>query len=190
MRYYMDEIWKDIEGYEGLYQVSNLGNVKSLDRNFVVLNKKGFKQHIRQKGRLLKKQNGSCGYKIVNLSKDNIHKTHMIHRLVAKTFLPNPLNLPEVNHKDECKDNNALYNLEWCTSKYNANYGTRNQRCICQNQIKPVNQLSKNGDFIKRWDSITDAHKALNIDMSQISGVCKHKKEYVTAGGYKWEYAI
>lgn len=112
----MEEIWKDIEGYEGLYQVSNLGRVKSL--NYA---KQG-------KEKILKDRISATGYKRVNLSKSGERKTYYVHRLVAETFIPNPNGYSEVNHKDENKSNNNIDNLEWCTSKYNSNYGTRNER--------------------------------------------------------------
>ena len=185
----MREIWKDVKGYEGYYQVSNLGRVKSLDRNYDVINKLGFKQRINSKGRIRIPQKGSNGYLFVSLSKDNKIKQILIHRMVAIAFLPNPDDLPEVNHKDECITNNAVNNLEWCTSKYNANYGTRNERCFPKAQCKAVNQYSKDGKFIKRWNSLGDAYRTLGIDRSQIINVCKHKKQCVTAGGFKWEYA-
>lgn len=110
------EIWKDIEGYEGLYQVSNKGRVKSL--NYKRTGKEG----------ILSSSPTSSGYLIVNLCKNKKQKPFYIHRLVAKAFLPNPNNLPQVNHKDENKENNTVYNLEWCTAKYNNNYGTHNER--------------------------------------------------------------
>ena len=185
----MQEIWKDIEGFEGLYQVSNYGRVKSLDRVSEYYSKAGYYSKRAVKGRILSIASNPAGYRQVILCKQGEHTQVMIHRLVAKTFLPNPDLLPEVNHKDENKSNNHVDNLEWCTPKYNANYGTRNDRCKKVIELKAVNQFSKDGTFIQRFESITAAHKALGIDMSQISGVCKHKKEYVTAGGFKWEYA-
>ena len=112
----MEEIWKDIEGYEGLYQISNYGRVKSL--NYA---KQG-------KEKILKDRISNSGYKRVNLSKSGERKTYYVHRLVAETFIPNPNGYSEVNHKDEDKSNNNIDNLEWCTSKYNSNYGTRNER--------------------------------------------------------------
>lgn len=113
---YMQEIWKDIEGYEGLYQVSNYGRIKSLD--------------YRHKGipKIMVSGKQNNGYMNVGLWKDRQKTTYYIHRLVAKAFLPNPDGLPEVNHIDECLSNNMVTNLEWCTSEYNANYGTRNER--------------------------------------------------------------
>ena len=108
-----DEIWKDIEGYDGMYQVSNLGRVKSF---------KNCKERILSSGTTKK------NYKFVILSKNDIRKNFQVHRLVAMTFLPNPDNLPQVNHKDENPSNNNLENLEWCTAKYNSNYGNHCNR--------------------------------------------------------------
>ena len=107
----------------GLYQVSNLGNVKSLDR--IV---KHYPKDYFQEGRVLKSALTKNGYPMVILVNHNDRKTKMVHRLVAETFIDNPYNLPIINHKDEDKTNNRDNNLEWCTHKYNANYGTRNLR--------------------------------------------------------------
>lgn len=112
----MEEVWKDIPGYEGLYQVSNTGEVKSL-------NYRGSGET-----KLLKQSTNKKGYKRVVLCKNRKKKNHSVHRLVAITFIPNPDNLPIVNHIDECKSNNMVSNLEWCTLVYNNAYGTRNER--------------------------------------------------------------
>ena len=120
----MQEIWMDIKEYEGMYQISNLGRVKSLPR-------KGSTTE-----RILKPNKDTKGYNRVILTKNNSTKTFKIHRLVAEYFIPNPDNLPQVNHIDEVKDNNIVTNLEWCDTKYNCNYGHRNDsmkkrvRCI------------------------------------------------------------
>lgn len=180
----MEEIWKPVKGYEGYYEVSNMGRVRSCDRYVKHYSKQRF-----YKGKLLAENEYPNGYKYVNLNKDGIHKTALIHRLVAVAFLPNPNNFPEVNHRDENFRNNELTNLEWCTSKYNANYGTRMQKCSNPEQRRPIIQLSKEGMFIKRWNGIGEASKALGIDDSHIIRVCKHMKRNVTAGGFKWEYA-
>lgn len=119
----MKEIWKDIKGYESLYQVSNLGRVKSLARKVIKKNYVSFK-----KERILKQQTDRYGYKKVILQRNYQIKTFSIHRLVAEAFLENPYNLPQINHKDENKENNCVLNLEYCDSKYNNNYGTRNIR--------------------------------------------------------------
>ena len=107
------EEWRDIEGYEGLYQVSNEGRVRNISKNPY----KMMKPHYNQRG-----------YCQVALSKNNKYIMAAIHRLVAKAFIPNPSNLPQVNHKDEKKDNNIVENLEWCDNKYNSRYGTRGER--------------------------------------------------------------
>ena len=107
------EIWKDIKGFEGHYQVSNFGRVKSIKF---------------RKERILKPANNGCGYLYVNLSKNGKYNIYLIHRLVALIFISNPNNLPEINHRDEDKTNNKVENLEWCDRKYNMNYGTRTQR--------------------------------------------------------------
>lgn len=117
----MGEIWKDIAGYEGLYQVSNVGRVRSLKRSVFVRNRnkyKTLKGSIKTGCYELKN-----GYHVVSLYKDGIGKRFFTHRLVAVAFLENPLNLPQVNHKDENKKNNSVDNLEWCDAKYNTNYG-------------------------------------------------------------------
>jgi hypothetical protein len=114
----MDEIWKPIPGYEGYYEVSNTGKVRSLTRTVIM--KDGKPRPI--KGRELKPKINN-GYPTVNLSKNGTVKTIRIHRLVALTFIPNPDNLPIINHKDENKQNNNVNNLEWCTYEYNNNYG-------------------------------------------------------------------
>ena len=119
----MKEIWKDIKGYESLYQVSNLGRVKSLARKVIKKNYVSFK-----KERILKQQTDRYGYKKVILQRNYQIKTFSIHRLVAEAFLENPYHLPQINHKDENKENNCVLNLEYCDSKYNNNYGTRNKR--------------------------------------------------------------
>lgn len=111
----MQEVWKDIAGYEGLYQVSNFGRVKSTPR-------------ARTKGGLLKPQHDRKGYIVFGLCKNGRNRMLKAHRLVAEAFIPNPGNLPEVNHKDEDKANNCADNLEWCTTPYNINYGTRTAR--------------------------------------------------------------
>lgn len=174
----MKEIWKDIKGYEGLYQVSNLGNIKSVNR--IVRFKNGYRC-LPEK---ILKISSFCNskYMQVNLSKNSKIKTYSLHRLVAETFIPNPNNLPCVNHKDENPQNNCVDNLEWCTHKYNSNYGTLKKRqsekmkhnytnenfkqkfeiIWAKNQVnrrKKVCQLDLNNNLIKIWESAysTDA---------------------------------
>ena len=116
------EIWKDIDGYVGIYQVSNMGNVRSLQREEFKC-RQGYRV---RKGRQLKPARDKKGYLMIPLNKDGKRKTRRIHRLVAETFIPNPNNFPQVNHKDENKQNNSVDNLEWCTPSYNINYGKGN----------------------------------------------------------------
>lgn len=148
-----NEIWKDVVGYEGLYQVSNLGNVKSLDR-------KRFNGRVmaNKKGQIMKQYVLKDGYCSTRLCKDGEVKNHLIHRLVAIAFLPNPQNLPQVNHKDENKQNNKLNNLEWCDRLYNNNYGTtkeRNSKSKKENPPKAI-MYEYNGEThcLKKWAEI------------------------------------
>ena len=116
----MVEEWKDIKGYEGLYQVSNKGNVRTLEHT--VVDKLGRTKLV--KGRNLKIHTYPNGYKDVMLQHKGVAKRYLVHKLVAEAFIPNPENFSEVNHKDESRDNNVVTNLEWCSRKYNCNYGS------------------------------------------------------------------
>ena len=165
------EIWKDIQGYENLYQISNLGNVKSLKYG---------------KERVLKQGIQKNGYYFVILCKDGKPKTYKIHRLVAQTFLDNPNNYPCVNHKDENKTNNCASNLEFCTQKYNNNYGTKPER-IGKANSKPILQFNKQGTkILGKWDSAHQVERELNINQSNITQCCNGKRK--SCGGYKWKY--
>ena len=179
----MTEIWRDIKGYEGLYQVSNLGNVKSLPR--LLIYSDGQKHYYKEK--ILKPTNHSRGYLKVILCDNGIHKQFYVHRLVAEAFIPNPFNLPQVNHIDEDKTNNRVSNLEWCDSQYNNNYGTARKRMTEKQSIK-VNQYTKDGIFIKQWKSLSEASRVLNISKGNL-GSALHKKRLKTYYGFKWYYA-
>ena len=174
----MEEIYRDIKDYEGLYQVSNFGNVMSLN--------------YRKTGRaeLLKTYKNKKGYLLICLSKNKKQKTFQIHRLVAEAFIPNLENLPQVNHKDEDKTNNSVDNLEWCTNEYNHKYGTRNERIAKTltngKQSKPVLQFSKTGEFIKEWESSMEIQRQLGYCNSFIGKCCKGK--YESAYGFRWIY--
>lgn len=180
------EIWKDVVGYEGYYEVSNFGNVRSIDR---YVNHSSGGERI-SKGKYLKQQILK-GYKRVQLSKERKVKHHFVHRLVAFAFIPNPNNLPEINHIDEDKTNNNVENLEWCDTKYNINYGTRLQKCskILTNRkdlSKYVLQYTLDGEFVNEYPSVSEAHRQTGIRINSISQCCNGHKRYTHAGGYKW----
>lgn len=183
----MEEIWKDIAGYEGLYQVSNLGRVKSLER---LANDRGSYRKIEEKIKNMRL--GERGYLIINLSKNNQLKTYRVHRLVAETFIDNPQKYSQVNHKDGNKQNNCISNLEWCNNSYNqkhAYFNNLNKRRYGSSNpnSKKVNQYDLEGKFIKIWSSIVEASKKLNIKHSGICSCCDGT--YKTSGGYIWRYA-
>ena len=178
----MIEVWKDIEGYEGLYQVSNLGNVRSLDRIVDYGHSKAYR-----KGKNLSGSYASGGYAQVQLNHNKKTKQELIHRLVAKAFIPNPNNLPCVNHKDENKRNNCVENLEWCTEKENINYGTRTVRRTKTVSV-PVVMCDLDGAGIMEFDSVNEAARkihSINI-AGNITECCKGRRK--TACGYKWKY--
>lgn len=183
------EEWKTIEGYEN-YQISSLGRVKSLNYGRT------------GKEKIIGIHKDKKGYIIYRLYRNGEIQQYKAHRLVASAFIPNPNNLPQVNHKDENKQNNCASNLEWCDAKHNNNYGTRNERVskshkgvrLSKEHIensakarqKPIIQLSLNGEFIKQWNSAKQAGKELNINASNFTNCCRGKHN--SAGKYKWKY--
>lgn len=167
----MKEIWKDIPNYEGLYQASNLGNVRSLNYNHT------------KKIKLLKTRPDKRGYLAIELRKNGKRYCTRVHRLVAQVFLHNPDNLPQVNHKNERKTDNRIENLEFCTNDYNCHYGNHYKN-VSKSLQKKIKQYDLEGNFIKEWDSIKEASSA--IKTTHIGAVCSKKRK--TAGGYKWEY--
>lgn len=176
------EIWKDIKGYEGIYQVSSEGRVRSLDR----IGERGY----RYKGKILTPRPNKRGYMWVVL----VGKNYAVHRLVAQTFIPNPNNYPIVNHKDENPSNNCVENLEWCDAKYNCNYGTANKRrgeTLGYDKDNPysksVLQYTKEGVLIKKWDSQAEAARQLGVRQGNISSCCMGLR--CTAYGFIWKYA-
>ena len=156
------EEWKSIPGYEGLYEVSNLGRVRSVDRYVKYLN--GM-IHL-HKGKVLSPGIRSDGYLQVSLCCNGKYKTIAVHRLVAQAFIENPDNLPEINHKDEDKTNNSVDNLEWCDRSYNNTYGTR------QDKVRDTN--IKNG----YWTGLSRKESTKKYYQENRDRICEQKKEY------------
>ena len=159
----MSEIWKDIEGYEGIYKISNLGNVKSLERTL---------------------WNGhTYGYYTVRLSKDGKGKNHLLHRLLAVAFIPNPNNLPIINHKDGDKTNINLDNLEWSTYKDNNEHAIKTGLNKIAKEIKAINV---NTGETMHFDSAREADRVLGVGYKNISACLNGRQK--TCGGYRWEF--
>ena len=167
------EIWRDIEGYEGLYQVSDQGRVKSLVR-------KG-----RKSERILKPGVMHDGYVGVNLYSGGKPKTLKVHRLVCEAFHENPDNKPQVNHINEIKTDNRASNLEWCTRKQNINHGSRNER-VAKAQSKPVAQYAQDGELIKIWPSTREVERQAGFRHGYICQSANGKRKQ--AYGFIWKY--
>lgn len=179
----MKELWKDITGYEGWYQVSNLGRVRSLDR-YVNGNKINCDFQL-MKGKILKGTKDKLGYYRVILRRNVTYKAMLVHRLVAEAFIPNPENLPYINHKDENPGNNIVDNLEWCTPQYNVVYGSGVERAA-KHKWRKVIQYDKEGNEIARWDSLKAAAASIGRAQQNISRCCRGKAP--SCGGYIWKY--
>lgn len=166
---------RKIKGYEN-YGVDEFGNIYSFKRKIV-----------------MKQQTDNRGYKKIMLRNNNESKVLLVHRLVAQAFIPNPNNLPQVNHKDENKSNNCVDNLEWCTAQYNVNYGTREERRISNMDYSknhrpyvPVFQLDVKGNILKKFNSLKEASESVGGNIQSIYHCCKGIQK--TYKGYKWQY--
>ncbi|MBQ8207049.1 MAG: HNH endonuclease [Bacilli bacterium] len=181
----MQEIWKDIKGYEGLYKASNLGRIKSMPRHGT---------HVREE-HILKQNVNRKGYSIVGLTKNSKTSTITVHRLVANAFIPNPNNLPQVDHINDNKKDNSINNLQWITNEDNMKkawltgarsiektYKRGKENC----RAKIVNQYDLKNNYIRTWYCIRDIEKELGFDNRNISACCRNKRP--TAYGYKWKY--
>jgi len=176
----LTEEYRTIAGYEGLYEVSNSGNIRSL-----------------YSGRVLKPNDNGTGYMIITLNNHG-RKSFLVHRLVAIAFIDNPLNLPKVNHKDGIKRNCFSSNLEWCTQKYNVQHSItelgKDRKNTNKDKVgalnwnsKRVYQYNKQGNLINSFGSTTEAFRHTGIDFSSIQKVCLGKRD--SAGGYRWTYS-
>lgn len=194
----MEEKWKDIKGYEGLYQVSNLGRVKSLRRK--VRTQKG-SYYIKERELKICKDN--IGYLVVGLTYKGKTKIIRLHRIIAEAFIPNPTNKPVINHINGIKNDNRIENLEWTTYKENSIHaiktglrqvtkkqreaGAKNVLKAIEGNCVKVKQFDLDGRYIKTWNSMAEIKKTLHVNYQGISDCCLGKGK--TAYGYKWRYA-
>lgn len=179
---YLTEEWRDIRGFAGLYQVSNFGRVRSLGRKV----SRRYTSTI-----ILKQYLQPNGYLFVRISKDGKYTNKLVHRLVAEAYLPNPDNLPQVNHKDEDKTNNIVSNLEWVSAKRNSNYGTRNSRIgglltNCESTSRRIAQYTKNMELVHVFPSAKEIQRTLCYHNGNIIRVCKGQRPF--AYGFIWKY--
>lgn len=179
----MKEIWKDIIGYEGYYQASDLGNIKSLNR---IVNHPLYGD-MPVYSKQLKTGKNNRGYLTVSLWKDGKGKTFTVHRLVLSTFILNINNEKEINHIDGNKENNKLSNLEWLSISVNRKHAYDNKLKLPSNEKKVI-QKTKNGNYIKTYNSLCEAERLTGISKSEISKVCIGYRNRKIAKGFKWEF--
>ena len=175
------EVWRDVKGYEGLYQVSSDGRVKSLERTYI--DKIGRERYVKE--RILKPVIDRYGYLLVSLYAGGKQKNHTVHRLVCEAFHENPDYKPQVNHINEIKTDNRASNLEWATARENSNFGTRNER-LGKARSKPVAQYAQDGELIKVWPSTMEVERQAGFSNGNISQAANGK--YKHAYGFIWKY--
>ena len=190
-----EEIWKDIPEYNGRYQASTLGRIRSVDRTILKSNKSS----EFYKGKVLKPFVSTGGYLYVTIAeKENNFCPKRVHRLIAKTFIPNPHNLPQINHINENKADNRAENLEWCTASYNMRYGSRREKFVVSNKnnsilCREVNQYDLEGNYLRSFPSAAEAARFLdgnNVTACRIGQCCRHIfKVGNSAYGYLWEFS-
>ena len=173
----MQELWKEIPGFEGKYEVSNLGRIKSFHK---------WKRAKCPEEYILKASLANNGYCQVTLYNGNVRKKFLVHRLVAEAFIPNPEGLPHINHKDENRENNYAGNLEWCTPLYNNRYGTAKFRAM-MTRGKPVKQCMLSGEWLATYANVTIAEMITGIPRGNIANCLYGTSK--SANGFKWEQA-
>ena len=184
------EEWKEVPGYRGIYEISNFGRVKSLERTIVYPPSKFYPNGRTRvlKEKILTPCVDKKGYQFVQLFTNGNFRSKRVHRLVAEVFIPNIHNFEQVNHKDENKKNNCVDNLEWCTLIYNVNYGTGKYRKTLKKRI-PVMQYDLEGNFIREYESATAAVKYLGKKQGNANvllDTCRGKYKYMF--GYIWKF--
>lgn len=177
-----NEIWKPINGFEGLYEVSNQGRVRSLSHKVLQTGNGGYYWH-HYTGRILIPTETTNGYYHVMLTNKKVRKHFLVHRLVAAAFLKNPENLPQINHKNENKKDNRSDNLEWCTAAQNTRHGTLLLRSAQKRAVPVVAEM--NG-FRFEFSSISEAEKKTKVTHANIVACCRGRRPF--AGGFSWHY--
>lgn len=180
------ETWRPVVGWEDLYEISDHGQVRSVECD-TIRYKKGKPTTYHKRQQLRKQKRAANGYMLVCLHRDSTEKTCLVHRLVAEAFIPNPDNLPEVNHKDTCKSNNNIENLEWCDRLYNVNYADAREKHT-QAVSHPIEQLTLQGEHIAYFSSTKALHRLTNGAMHGRNIARVLKGESQTAYGYRWRY--
>lgn len=198
----MQEIWKDVKGYEKIYQVSNLGRIKHLEEHKKMYQYKANKMvDMVKKERILSSKNNKNKYVTITLSKEGKKEGKTLHRLVAEAFIPNPKNKLQINHINGIKTDNRVENLEWCSPSENIKHAFKiGLKKVSKKQMEQISKLGKygkkrcrkvrqltlEGELIKEWNSFTDIYNTYGYSWENIGSCCRG--EYKKAYGFKWEY--
>lgn len=179
----MTEEWRPLKEFDGSYEVSSFGRVRSLDR-MIADGRPGVALKRLLRGRIMATTPNNHGYLCVYICKDGKKYCKRVHRLVAEAFIPNPENLPQINHKDENKKNNKVDNLEWCTAEYNMNYGTLPKK-LSKRKSKRCMAIYPDGAAIV-FNSVKEAAEAFHTSFGNICAACRGERKY--SHGLRWVY--